>query len=516
MIPLWLLAISSIIPISQEERDELLEKTGMNCVGRLGKAPGLYQNPNNDRFDPHFQTYLLKQHIDDPFDDYKIARPSFKRELKAVGRYGLPPIDSEPDSAHLEKVLEWMELEFGPIVEGHRVVGLNEVDIQGSSTPGIPYKWYCRTKREALVKYAPDIRSFWAYAHKIGCDLLWHNFCKVELLPSSKVDADNIRTITGPDIAYHVSYSSMMQDFNQRLASLPFATVSALGFNKYSGGINRIAEYLNTHPNKEENDAQKFDALYPRWARNKIAMKFRWRMMRPDDKTAENGARLAYYYAQAVRSKVALVTGYVLDKIQGLCSGDCATTYDGTLHHAAAAFSAYIRLVSPDYSHFKKNVCFKIYGDDEIFSMSDEVKDLYSFEKRAKCYADFGIRLKPEAHKQSTNLEGMTFLGCRFVLNPDGIWVAKPTDPRKMVASLLKPPKPQTPGQTLARAIALTYESYWCTSTRDVLWGFVQELVRAGVKPDTGADNEDINFDLALVGVVPTLRRIRNLWLGHQ
>lgn len=516
MIPLWFLTESSLHPVSELEADGIRDSTGMECVGRLNKSPGLYQNPNNDRHCEFFSRYLLSKGIIDPYDDYKIARPSFKRELKAVGRYGLAPIDEKPSKEHLEKVLQWLEFEFGPLVEGHRIVEPDEVEIQGSTTPGIPYKWYYKTKREALVSCLPDLRSFWAYAHRVGSNLMWHNFCKVELLPSEKVDADNIRSITGPDIAYHVSFSRMMQDFNQRLAGSPHATVSALGFNKYEGGIQQIADYLNVHPNKEENDATKFDALFPGWARIEVCKEFRWRMMLDKFKTNENWKRLSYYYSQAVMSKIALVTGYVISKLHGLCSGEIATTYDGTIHHAAAFMSSYIRLVSDDYSHFKRNVRPKFYGDDEIFSMSDEVKHLFTFEARAKCYRDFGIRLKPEAHKQSQDLRGMSFLGCSFMTIDTGQWVGRPVSPRKMVASLLKPPKPQKPAESMARAIALTYESYWHPETRDLIWGFVKKLVREGLTPDSNVACDDLGFDMSFAGRVPTLRSIKALWLGHQ
>lgn len=494
----------------------MLENTGLVCVGRLNKASGLYQNPNRERFDQTFSRYLMSKRIYDQFDDYSVARPSFKREMKAVGRYGLKAIDSKPDAAHLEKVLEWLEFEFGPHVEGYRIVDAFEVDLQGSSTPGIPYKWYTRTKREAIKKYLPDISAFWKYAHRIGSKLLWHNFCKVEILPSTKVEENNIRSITGPDISYHVGFYRMVQDFNSRFVARPLATVSALGFNKYGGGIGLLAEKLSAFPNVEENDISKFDALYPEWAATEIAKNFRWRMLHPSFKTTANWERLSYYYREAIHSWIVTVTGYVLQTEHGLKSGVGTTSTDGTIHHAAAFFSAYIRLVSDDYQHFKKNVFAAFYGDDEAFSMSDEVKDRFSFENRKKCYEDFGMRLKPEAHRQSSTPEGLTFLGCRLKRLDSGEWVGQPTDPRKMVASLLKPHKSQTPAQTMARAIALTYESYWHLPTRELLWGFVQELVRSGVKPDTGAENEDIAFDLSLVGTIPTLRKIRALWLGHQ
>lgn len=494
----------------------MLAKTGLRCVGRLRKSPGLFQNPNNEKFDIHFSRYLMHRGVTDRFDDYKIARPSFNREMKAVSRYGLTAIDTKPDDEILAKVSDWIELEFGPHVEGSRLVDFDEVDIQGSSTPGIPYKWFTRTKREAIVKYLPDIKAFWKYAHVFGTKLLWHNFCKVEILPAEKVDSDNIRTITGPDIAYHVSYYRFVQDFNDRLTSIPLSTVSALGFNKFAGGVDELARRLNVHPNKEENDISKFDALFPPWSVTRLIRKFRWNMFSTEVKTPGNFKRLCYYYSESIQSYLTLVSGYVLCTYHGLKSGFGSTSTDGTIHHAAALFYAYITLVGGDYSHFKKNVVAALYGDDEILSYSDEVREKFTFEKRSECYRHFGMRMKPEAHRASTDLTGATFLGGRLKQLPTGQWVSEPVDPRKMVASLLKPPKPQTREQTLARAIALTYESYWHVETRDLIWGFVQEMVKAGVKPDPGASSEDINFDMSLVGTVPTLRMIERLWLGHQ
>jgi hypothetical protein len=150
-------------------------------VGRLNKAPGLYQNPNQDRHDLEFSAYLTSCGIDDQFVDFLVARPSFTREMKAIGRYGLPIPVFKPEVSEQEILLDWLELEFGPYVEGSRIVEFSEVDFQGSTTPGLPYKWYAKNKRDGLKMFTKDVTSFWDCAHKIGGKVIWHNFCKTEL-----------------------------------------------------------------------------------------------------------------------------------------------------------------------------------------------------------------------------------------------------------------------------------------------------------------------------------------------
>lgn len=494
----------------------MLKETGLRCVGRMAKAPGLYQNPSRADYDQWFTAYLVEWNIKDTFEDYNICFPSYKRELKAVSRYGLPTVEKPPSAEIQEILLEWMEREFGHYVEGYKVLDFEEVDIQGSTTPGIPYKWYYRTKREAIRKCPADIQSFWDYAHIIQAPVLWHNFVKTELLEQAKLDEDNVRSITGPDIAFHYSYCRMVQDFNHRLYNIPLKTTSAMGFNKFNGGLNTLAEKINKHPHKEEADMSKYDARQARWIR-RLCMEFRWRMLRPEDRTPENRQRLEYYYSQSIDSLMVLTMGYVLRVDHGMMSGDPNTTVDNTLIHFIVMAYSYIMTVSSDYSHFKANVETAHYGDDELTSMSEEVVDRFCAEARAPHYEECGVHFKVGQTVKSENLSGLTFLGTRLRQNAEGHWVGEPVDPRKTVASVLKPPKKQSPGQTLVRACALLVEAYWNDRARNILHGFIKKLVADGVEMDLSAYNDDLPTVVSdFVGSVPTLRAIRHLWLGHQ
>jgi hypothetical protein len=494
----------------------MLKETGLRCVGRLAKAPGLYQNPARTDYDKWFSEYLIHHGIRDTFEDFNICFPTFRRELKAVSRYGLPTVEKPPPAEIQENLLEWMEREFGHYVEGYKVLDFEQVDIQGSTTPGIPYKWYYRTKREAIRKCSTDITAFWEYAHIIQAPVLWHNFVKTELLPQEKLEEDNVRSITGPDIAYHFSYCRMVQDFNHRMYEIPLRTSSAMGFNKFYGGLGTLAEKINKHPFKEEADMSKYDARQARWVRH-LCMEFRWRMLRQEDRTPENRQRLEYYYKQSIDSYLVTTTGYVLFVDHGMMSGDPNTTVDNTLIHFIVMAYSYMMTVSNDYGHFKSNVETAHYGDDELTSMSEEVVDRFNAEARAPYYEECGVHFKVQETVKSENLEGLTFLGTRLFKTQDGHWVGEPTEPRKTVASVLKPPKKQSPGQTLVRACALLVEAYWNVPVRNIIHGFVKELVANGVEMDLSAYDDDLPTVVSdFVGSVPTLRAIRRLWLGHQ
>lgn len=485
-------------------------------MGRFEHMGSIYRNPTHDKFDEHFSTYLMEKGISDMFDEYGVCRPTARRELKAVSRYGLPIVDREPSSDIQELILEWMELEFGPFVEGYKILDFEDVEIQGSTTPGIPYKWYYRKKRDVVSKHSEEFYSFWKYAHIIKEPVVWHNFVKEELLPTIKLEEDNVRSITGPDVVYFASYSRMCQDFNKRLYNACLRTASTLGFNKFEGGLNRIAEHINFHPHKEEADMSKFDARQVAWIR-RLCMKFRWRMLRFEDRTEENFERFTYYYEQAIKSYLVTGLGYVLYADHGMKSGDVNTTPDNTLVHFAALAYAYIMNVSRDYKHFRANVRACLYGDDELISMSDEVIDKFCAAARAPHYEVCGIHFKLEATRTSIRLEGLTFLGNKFKRDANGNWIGEPTDPRKLVASALKPLRKQTPGQSMARVIALSVEGYWNDWARNILWDYVKYMLAKGVHPDSNVQCEEVEPDLlGFASSMPTLRRIRALWLGHQ
>lgn len=492
-------------------------ETGLLCVGRFAKAPGLFQNPNNDRFDQSFSEYLLSEGIEDKFMEYGIARPTLKRELKAVSRYGLPTVDKPPTAMEQAKLMKWLHKEFGPLVDGNRVLSINEIEVQGHTTPGIPYKWYYQNKRETLLNCQEDIKSFWKYAHVIQPPLVWHNFCKIELLKTKKLDEDNIRSITGPDVAYYCAFSRLCQDFNKKLYSHPLSSSSALGVSKFYGGMKAMAQKMLKHPHKEEADMSKYDARLVRWLMI-MCRNFRWETLREEDQTSENWQRLEYYYEQAIHSYFATTMGFILEVDHGIKSGFTNTTADNTIIHFIIVAYSYMNLVSDDYNHFKANVELLLYGDDEGVSMSDSVVDKFSAEMRAPYYERCGVHFKVEETVESTNLEGLTFLGTRFLSLPNGEWAGTPVDPRKCLASLLKPPKKLTPGQSLTRAVSLLMESYWHKNTREIIHGYVKYLVKRGVTMDLSLGEDEYSFvepDM-FKGNIPTLRVIRDLWLGLE
>lgn len=498
-----------------------MNKTGLNCVGRVDRLPPIYQNPNKDQYDKTFTEFCHSIGHTDLYPEFGICRPTKNREEVAISRYGLKYPETPPSQYFTDKLLDWLEFEFGPYVEGYRVIDFEDVEIQRATTPGIPYKWYTKTKQEATKVFKRDIIAFWEQGHKIGADLFWHNFVKTELLPTHKLEKDNVRSITGPDIAFHYSYCRMVQDFNHRMYDSieHLNTCSALGFNKFEGGINRLAKKMNKHPHKEEADMSKYDARQPRWLRM-MCMAFRWRMLRPEDKTDENFRRLTYYYMQSIESKVVLGSGYVMEINHGMKSGDPNTSVDNTLIHFIVLAYSYMNLVSEDYTHFKEHLEAMLYGDDELLSMSDLIEDQFSADKRSPFYEKCGVHLTVESVNRSDSLSGMTFLGNRFMwLNRFGVYVGVPVNPRKTLASVLKPPNKLDAGQSLTRAVALLMECYWEHDSRELLHQYVRWLVRKGVKMDlsVGFTSDGDYYDLSRFGgQVPTLRRIEQLWLGHQ
>lgn len=518
MIPLWFLANGALRPVSDDALQVGLE-SGLPVVGRVDRLPSIYTNPNKDDLDPTFHEYLGTIGISDTFEEFGICRPSARREIKAVSRYSLPIVDKIPTEAEIVKLHQWLDMEFGAAVHGHRIIEFSEVDIQHNTTPGIPYKWFYGTKGEAWSKCFNDIAAFWKYAHRIGTKVLWHNFVKTELLSAVKLDSDNVRSITGPDISYLACTARMFQDFNERLKTCHFKTSSYLGFTKFFGGSDAMAQSMNRCKNKEEGDASKYDARLVNWLRL-VIKEYRWGTMREVDRTPENRARIDYYYHESMCSWLVTGLGYVLATDHGLKSGEINTSSDGTLAHFIVIALSYMRLVSDDYDHFKHHVKCALYGDDELISMSDEVVAQFSAEKRAPIYESCGVHFKPEAAVESTDLSGLTFLGGRFHIDPfSGMYIQTPSNPRKILASLLKPQSRQSPGQTLVRAIALLVESYWDLDNRNLIWGFIQWLYLRGVEVDYSADfsTDDFYTPLELTRKrIPTLREIQSLWLGSE
>lgn len=506
----------ALVPEKGPANGPAIPDTELERVGWVPFVKSGFIGRNRGRGCRFFSQFLVEHGLHNVFYAYKLMTPTIKRAWNAINKYRAPKPDSFDEKA-FRIACDWLSLEFGSKVENWRILEWNECDIRFSTSPGVGFSEFCKTKDEACEQYPEDINAFWDTAHWTKTPVLWQFFCKTELRKAEKILADDARGITGPPMDYSWSFARMVQDFNKRLNFANFSTASALGFNKFSKGLAMLVEKLQLLPIYQETDAKKWDSGLIRRLLEAVR-DFRWATLREADKTEENKMRLFYYYEEMICSTMVLPTGEVLRKLLGMPSGAPTTSYDNTLAHYIALAYEYVRLVGGTYWDFQGDVISQLYGDDEILAISEKIVDIFTIEARSKVAAELGITIVPEECVQSRSLEGLCFLGSRIHFDEEfKTWVGH-CDADKIVSSLMFPDRQITPNEALLRAYALKVECFWMDEIEPLVSeyiGWLRYTYRAQPKPDHQWDDIDPAY-MTFLKRGPSNSEIRNLWLGLE
>jgi len=472
------------IPYRAHSRKFKCDSVFLQYAKKLGiQIPGLYQ---------HFS----EQHIE-----------TYYQRKKGVLKYDQQVPDLVFDAQAATFADAFLDSTIGPFVRGWDVLHPDHITTVRSSSPGFPFDLTYFNKGEVYDQHDFD-QSWIDLAKPEDYFCLWSCFIKQELLPLDKIAAREARIVLVPPADFAQMQARLSQDFNRRMNSAPKSTSwNMLGFNKFSGGFQTLAQKLPRKFLIHPGDVSAYDAKLHTNLRL-CALRFRLRMAK--EKSKDFVMRMINMYKTCTVSYILMPDGFVLLKFHGMDSGDINTSNDDSLCHAW--FWAYIYCVdiSSSLSQFAKQVVLNIYNDDNCHFIHPNVASVWTVERLTSWYKKFGWDYKDAEYH--TTLEGVTFLGSKFhKLHDTFVPVG---DFEKSLDSLTWPGRNEIPkGFSLLRVIAIYINCFYHPKAY-LLRQIIDSYVRDGIKPSGTA--KELRELKVHIDYVPTDQLIRKWYSGAE
>jgi hypothetical protein len=283
---------------------------------------------------------------------------------------------------------------------------------------------------------------------------------------------------------------------------------------------------LNKHPNAFELDESHYDASLFRAAMFGMV---HWRFAMLADQSAENAKRMLHLYQDIVDSYIILTHGEVVRKHTGNPSGSPNTIVDNTviLYRllSYAFMQCYKRFWHPGMprqqkcsrAYMQANVEMALGGDDNTFTVSDEIVGWFNARNISEVWSGIGVITHAPHDEGTLEYEARRLEDCHFFSmgfhKVRGIYVPVP-NAEKMQASMLFAGKHvDQPIWSLLRACAVRIETFYDTTMRKIMKGYIQHLI-IHYKPQLLA-SKDPTFDQVMT-VFKSDDAIEALYLGYE
>lgn len=251
--------------------------------------------------------------------------------------------------------------------------------------------------------------------------VLWWTFLKNETLKCKKILDDDIRMIMCTDPVYTRFGAAFDEDQNDKMKERTETHQAQVGWSPFYGGLDQRIKRLEARGDTYvELDWTRFDGTIPTEVFSHIK-NIRWFLHRDSDKTLENKARYDWYVSNLVNKFTLLPSGEVTLIQRGNPSGQISTTTDNNMVNTfLTAFEIAFLYHGqhgkiPTVQEYRENVDSICYGDDRLLSINSSWLD-YNPLSIPKMYKEiFGMWVKEENVKISTNMEGLSFCGLTLI-----------------------------------------------------------------------------------------------------
>lgn len=523
--------------------------------------------------DPYFNKFCREKFGKQPnqlFTEYGLAKSN-----KIAGYSSLLKYDKlQPDALRIDlwkETLDWAEkhfilmsnskvLDFGGSRE-EQIESWSEIesDIEKRASAGYPWSHWFGNKRE-LFEFRQDLCDqcldecrliskntcpcrcqgffrdyciqYWQDLAKEDCKpIFWTNNVKEEIRPMEKLLLNKLRTFIGPSSEHVVANSQMNGDMNQKMYDSVHKHWSFVGGTKFYRGWNKMYRRLSKHPNAFELDESEFDSSLFREAMWGMC-EFRWRMLSPEFRTAENRVRLINLYHDIVESYIVTQDGDVVRKDTGNSSGSGNTINDNTVILFRLLSYAWLVLCDEQrqvwsveyyeqmrkYESFIESVEAALTGDDNTWTCSNEVVGWFNAKSVSRVWQCCGVKTTSPCY-EARKLEDCAFLSAGFLRVGDCM-VPVPEHAKTMASLAFHDPSPENPRWSLLRACALRIESFWCVESRTLIMDYITWLLRehhAGLHSEQNVnDPKDIFTFTQVFSVFKTDTEIQNLYLLNE
>lgn len=411
---------------------------------------------------------------------------------------------------------EWTKKHFfemsGSAVLDEDVV-LSQMDMTTSC--GYPASLQFAKKSAFVVSPSKQILSdYWDVIAGENVDRIipiWTCSQKIEMRPLEKVMENKIRTFTAAPVEHSCATNRLCLDMNNKFYSMHEACWSFVGATKYLQGWDRLYHRLNRHPNAFELDESEYDSSL--FAKAMFGQRdIRWSYLRGEDQTQANLSRLHAVYESIVHSVVVLETGELVQKHTGNPSGSSNTIVDNTMILFRLFAYAWILLCrvnnrQPLYMDFMRQVEAALNGDDNTFTVSDEVVSWFNPTTISPIWSSIGVTTKTPC-EASRPVEKVCFLSQGFRFDDGcGIWLPVP-DTGRVLSSLCYGASVDDVRFHLLRANALRLESFGNLECRAVLKQYIEFILKYY--------KDDLVGSISLSGVDITIAEIKALWKSDE
>lgn len=385
---------------------------------------------NAQHTDTYFYKFLqeryLNEDIDQKFKTYRYGRPKQDAAFKSVLKYKSPLTPPRRDV--LEVVKGWLGRHFFAMNDcasdfdwEHIVQSMNK-----GSSPGFPF-----TRPLGGVSGFATKRALFAHDGGNYAINLFDQYLKMmkvwpapqvefyvlsakhEMRKVSKILANDFRTYTAASWRNTALGTAIFGPMLEVYYSLSDSTWSYVGGSMYFGQWNELFQRLNKHPNAFECDESAFDSTIHRdfvMAVKDVLMEFH------QDKSTENTIMIDNLFEFIVEGMVLCPNGDIFYKTQGNPSGSFLTVVLNTLVLYMLLAYAWVQLVPEEmrtYECFHDNVEAALYGDDNLWTVSDFAKQWFNASAVARVWQGLGIIINQEKYKEG-KLCDLHFLSASF------------------------------------------------------------------------------------------------------
>lgn len=346
----------------------------------------------------------------------------------------------------------------------------------------------------------------------------WNLADKYELRAKEKLLLGKIRAFCASSATHSHANTRLCHDMNRKFYRSAGRSASFVGATKYYGGWNRLVNRLKRHRLGFELDESDYDASVFRaalWGQCDL----RYRFLRTDHQTPENMMRLHNLYYDIIHSIMVTPLGDVIVKDTGNPSGQGNTIVDNTMIlYRLLAYAYYllwkkqhpndqsrlkelqrkleqneldddesidevsieeeltsIKKRALSYAHFVRDVEMALNGDDNTFSVSDEIIGWFNARAIAEIWTGIGVTTK-SPNWEPIPVEQLNFLSHSTRFDEKmGLFLPVPEHERIM-DSLLHANNSADVRWSLLRAYALRIESWPNLKTREAIWSYINYI----------------------------------------
>jgi len=346
------------------------------------------------------------------------------------------------------------------------------IHMNKTTSPGFPFS---KTKKReylydaAFQQHILDLENDLITTH---VPFVWKWAQKYELRTIEKAKARKIRGFCVAPVDHAYLQSKFFTNFNENFFDLSDEDEfpSAVGMSKYYLGFDNLARYIMKHPNIFSTDFSGFDStISPQLMEWVFHYKLRWCKFSSHDLEIVWGLVMSNIF-----SIVILENGDIVIKQGGNPSGQSNTIVDNTLIQIVLFIMGYRHALRGQphkltFTYFSNNVCFKCFGDDCIFSVSDEVLPFFNFKVWRDFLSPLGFTLK--GNEEPSDIFGAEFLS-HHIIDYRGCFLPVP-DTEKLLNSLLLGGTSDNPLYLLMRAHSIRIEVWPDEPARKIVESYI-------------------------------------------